>query len=284
MNKLSLLFKFHWLKTLLLSLIIFTLGLSIGIVLSLPSEMLEQRLIRFVEQQGQISITEGSFALGVISLTANNILIAEQPENKIPAIRIDKATITPKWGSLLSSNPTVHLNSKLMSGSLIADVAKDGQVKATAKNLLLEVPLQNGWDMIVTGQVQQADLNSLFPLSKTSRTDLNVTLNNVSLREAGKDKAMINMGEIKLQAKGKGQAFRVSQLSVQNGDFDLSGQGNIRLGSTPQKSSISMRMTLKPNPSADPGLVELLKLAIKENSKGEFPLTISGNLANPKVR
>ena len=284
MKKISLLFPIRWLKILITSLVLFFIGLGLGIAISFPSGILQQRLVHIIEQQGQISMTEGSFGFGFINLTAKGVVIAEQPDKNIPSFRIDTAKVSPLWGSLLSENPGIHIDGSLMSGNLVADILKNGQISASAHNLLLEFPVQNGWNLTLSGQLQQADLESLIPLTNASQSELDATLKNVSLREEGKEKAMLNLGNIDFKAKGRGQAFRITQLSAQGGDFEVTGRGNLRLGTTPRNSTASLRVTIKPTGSADPGMVELLKLAAKETPNGEFQLRISGNLANPTVR
>ena len=283
MKRFSLSFRLRWLKIFFASLVLFIIGAGIGVAVSFPSGILEQRLLTLIEQQGQISISEGTFGFGFINLTARNVLVDGKPDKNIPPIRIERAKLSPLWGSLFSDNPGVHLDSRLMSGAVVADLFENGQVIANAQHLMLDFPIQNGWSLTLTGLLENADLDSAMPLTNASQSELNLTLNKVSLREEGKDKAMLTLGDIALKAKGKGQAFRITELTAKNGDFELEGRGNLRLGSSPRNSTVSLRVTIKPTESADSGLVELLKLATKEKANGEFEVRISGNLANPSI-
>ncbi len=283
MKRNSLSLQMRWLKMLIVSVVLFFVGACIGIALSFPTGILEQRLINSIEQQSQVAISQGSFSFGFVNLTAKDVVIDGQPDKNIPPLRIDKAKISPLWGSLLSDNRGFHVDSQLMSGTLVADVFENGQVTATAKGLIIEIPIRNGWNLNLTGQIEQADFDSLIPLREDSQSALNLILNNVSVREEGKDDAMLTLGHIELKTKGKGQAFRITELTAKDGDFNLEGRGNLRLGSSPRNSTVSLRVTIKPTASADSGLVELLKLAAKEKADGEFEVRVSGNLASPSI-
>lgn len=282
MKKIGISFQLRWLKILSFSIILFLVGLGIGISASFPAGILEKRLIHLIEQEGQVSIAEGNLGFGFVHLDGHNLLIQPQDGNITP-LRVDQATVSPLWGTLFSNNPGVHVDAQLFAGNLNADLFKDGHIKATAKNLMLEFPLQNGWSLNLTGQLVSADLESLIPLSKASESHLNLVLNQVSLREEGKEKNMLSLGTIDLEAKGKGQAFRITKLAATDGDFEISGRGNLRLGNSPSNSTISLRVSISPTETADPGLVELLKLAAKEKGNGQYELRVSGNLSHPSV-
>jgi len=283
MKKISVSAQFGWLKIVILGMILFIIGTLIGIAVSFPENLLAQRLIAMVEQQGRISIDKGQIHLGFINLNGKDLQISTH-QKSFPPILIDKVTIAPLWGSLLSGNPGAQINADLLSGRLQADLFKDGLVDAAARDLHLDIPLQNGWNLTFLGQLQSATFNSVVPLTNASESQLQLVLSQASIRESGKDKDMLNLGKIDLQAAGKGRAFRITTLTAEGGDFAVSGRGNLRLGNSPATSAISLRLELRPTAEADQGLVELLKLAAKENANGLYELRISGNLASPSFR
>lgn len=275
--------QFSWIKLVVLGMILFIIGAIIGVVLSFPDNILEQRLIAMAEQQGHVTIEKGQIHLGFINLNGNDLQIKTQ-QNSIPPIQIDKVTIAPLWKTLVSGNPGMHVNASLFSGQLQADLFKDGLVDASAQDLQLDIPLQNGWNLTFLGRLQSAAISSVIPLTNASQSQLQLVLSQSSIRESGKDKDMVNLGKVDIKATGKGQAFRITTLTAEGGDFAVSGRGNLRLGNSPATSAISLRLELRPAPEADQGLVELLKLAAKENDDGLYELRISGNLASPSFR
>ncbi len=283
MKKIAISVQFGWLRIVILGLILFVLGAVVGVAVSFPNNLLEQRLIALAEQQGQISIEKGRVQLGFINLNGTNLEIRTR-QDAMPPIEVEHVTISPLWGSLFSGNPGAHVEARLFSGQLQADLFRDGLVDASARDLRLDLPLQNAWNLNFLGQVQNASFNSVVPLTNASESQLQLVLGQASIRESGKNEDMLDLGRVDIKATGKGQSFRITTLTAENGDFTVSGRGNLRLGNSPATSAISLRLDIRPAAEADQGLVELLKLAAKENAEGNYELRISGNLASPSFR
>jgi len=282
MKKLGSPIKFHWLKLFSIGLILFIFGLLIGLAVSFPSGILEKRLAREIEKQGQVAIDDGSISLGLLKVKGTGVVVRSQ-KNLWPPVEISSFDLTPLWLSLFSGNPGLHLDSRLLDGQLRADLYRNGSLQASADGLKLDFPLQNGWNMKVSGVLLAAQVEGTVPLDQTSPSRIDLTLNNVNVAENGKTTAMLKLGTITLKANGRGQNFRIDTLSATGGDFAVSGRGNLRVGSSPAKSMLSLRLEIDPQPGVDPALVELLKLAAHERSGGGYELRVSGNMARPTV-
>jgi type II secretion system protein N len=254
--------------------LLFLVGLLVGLTLTFPSSVVERRLIALVEQQAQVSIEEGSLKVGFFRIYGADLLIRPRAAEWFP-LEIDKLEVTPSWLSLLSPNPALHLEAQMWAGSLQGDLHRDGTLAATAKNLTLDLPLRQAGQMSLAGTLILAEVETQLPLQKNSQSRFGLTLESGRLNVLEQE---VPFGTLVLKATGQGEAFRVPTLVANGGDYAVSGGGNVLVKQQINDSRLNLRVEIRPQPQADPALTELLGLVSSKRSDGSYQLRIRGTL------
>ncbi|SEA63111.1 type II secretion system protein N [Desulfuromusa kysingii] len=266
-------------KITLATLILFSLGLFAGIIFSFPEAKVKQIIISTLETQGQLSVTQGDINISLFGIDAANVQI--QPDNPLlPTIPIQSLTITPRWLSLLSKNPGGHLDMRLLSGTMTADMFRDGSLNLDASQLNLAPLSLTDQTLIISGQLTEMSLSSVVPLQKNSASLIRLTLKDINVARNSDLKLAINLGDIVINGSGRGHAFKITSLQASEGDLSISGRGNILLGRDINTTKINMKLEIRPQESADPMIVELLQLGSRKTANGSYELTLSGSLAD----
>ena len=267
------------------ALLLFLFGLFLGLALAFPSAALKSKLLATVEANAQVWIETGQLSLSpLLTLTGSDARISSQTL-PTPPLQVDSFRITPKWTSLLTATPGATLHARLLGGQLQANIHHNGACDLNADHLALDLPLQKGSDMRLTGQLLQVNgQSSLLPLQKRSESSLLLVLADAQLAGLPGLQQPLQLGTLRFEANGKGYAFKISSFSAEGGDFNLSGRGSFLLGRDLPSSRINLRAKIRPTPQADPGLVSLLELAARKGADGSMELQLSGSLANPSLK
>ncbi len=276
--------RFLLAKTWLAGLILFIIGLLLGLALAFPPLSLEERLIKQVEARSQVKIETEGLELG---LPFN--LHGKQTDIRVdspgwPLIRIDSFDLSPLWRSLFSTNQGVRWNGRMMNGQLLADIYRDGTLLVTTDNLMLDVPILENSNMHLTGRLTQGKVESVLPLQKQTASSVQLTLDNVMLTGLSGLQNGLNLGTIVLRVTGRGNTFRINTLTATDGDFILNGTGNFLLGRNAASSRLNVRAEIRPDQDLDPTLISLLELAARKNADGAYELRISGSLSTPTLK
>jgi type II secretion system protein N len=275
-QKISMLFSRS--KIALAIAILFLFGFFAGVIFSFPEMKIKQQIISSIETQGQVSIAQGDFNIGFLSISGSDLLI--QPENSLwPAIPITSLKLSPQWLSLLSKNPGVHLDMQLFDGTLSADMFRDGKLNLEASQINLALLSLKDQTITISGQLTEMTLKSAFPLKRTSDSLLELTLKNVNVSKKGDLKLAINLGNIFVNAIGRGRSFKIISLKTDRGDLSVSGKGSILLGRNLSSTQVNMKMEIRPEDSVDPMVLELLKLVTRQTPGGSYELSFSGPLS-----
>ncbi|WP_321368627.1 type II secretion system protein GspN [uncultured Desulfuromusa sp.] len=266
-------------KIILLTLILFSLGLFAGILFSFPEAKVKQIIISSLETQGQVSVTQGDINISLFGIDGSNLQI--QPENPLlPTIPIKSLAITPHWLSLLSKNPGGHLDMQLFDGTLTADIYRDGTLNLAASELNLASLSLTDQTLTITGQLAEMSLSSVVPLQKTSDSLISLSLKDINIARNSDLKLAINLGDIVINGTGRGRAFKITSLQAAEGDLAISGRGRILLGKSLPSSKINLKMEIRPQETADPMIVELLQLGTRKTADGSYELSLSGSLSD----
>ncbi len=266
------------------AVLLFLLGLLLGLAFSFPTTALENRLLAAVEANGQIHIETDDLSFSpLLTLQGGPTLISSQASDA-PPVPVDTFKLTPKWASLFTTNPGILLTAQLLGGHLQTDLYRDGTCDLRADNLTLDLPLQGAMKLRLSGRLQQATMQSQLPLQKSSESALQLTLADAKLTGLGGAQSDLTLGTIRFQAIGTGHSFKITTLTAEEGDFSLNGRGSFLVGRDLPSSRINLRADLRPTPQADPGLVSLLELAARKKPGGVLELRLSGYLSNPSLK
>ena len=263
---------------------LFLAGLILGLVLAFPGEILENRLVREIESNTDLEIELAELAISPLLKLQGQDGTIHTPSPLLPELRIDTFELSPLWLSLFSANPGLQWQSGLLGGELQALLHRDGRMNVTAENLQLDLPVQEGSDIRVTGRIRQAQVSSSAPLRRTTESDVQLVVDNLRLGGvAGLQKDLV-LGTLRLEATGQGTSFKITSLQAAEGDFVVEGRGSLLLGTNPASSRVNLRAEIRPTPTADPSLVELLNAFARQRPDGAHEVRLSGSLANPSLQ
>ena len=258
--------------------ILFAFGLLAGVLFSFPEMKLKQKIISSLETQSHVVIEQGDINIGFLNIEGSDLLI--RSDNPLwPAILINSIHIAPKWLTLFSKNPGVHLDMQLSGGTLAADMFRDGTLNAVASQLSLEPLLPKDQLIKVSGLLAETELATTVPLKKTTESLLQLTLKGVNIVGSRGMKLSLNLGDINLNGTGHGRSFKITALTADNGDLAINGQGNILLGRNLAATQVKMKISVRPQKNVDPMLVELLTLGSRQTASGSYELNLTGTLS-----
>jgi len=272
-------------RTLLVGTCLFLLGLTVGIYLFFPTEALQQRIIQEIKARTGTDVQIEQVSLyPPLSLCARlfNVVTTVLP---VP-LKIDQLRVSPKWSTLLSSDPGVQFQAQLMNGDATAEILKSGVINATATGLRFELPLQKPMIMTISGNLGQATVNAATRLAPETKTQLSLQLSDVRISHLDffkEDSPGVALGAIFIEGKGQGRAMKINALSVTGGDFNINGEGTLLIGRTSATSRMNLSLNIKPAGSALPALVSLLELTAPPDANGDHRLRLTGTLAAPTI-
>jgi hypothetical protein len=168
---------------------------------------------------------------------------------------------------------------QLCGGTLWADVFKDGRLSVEASQIDLGFLLPKDQQMKISGLLAKMKLASTVPLAKTSESLLAVALKGVKIAGQSGMNLSLNLGDIDISGIGRGRSIKIVSLNADKGDLSISGKGSVLLGHDLPSTQVNMKIEIRPENTADPMLVELLKLGTRHISNGSYELTLSGPLS-----
>lgn len=262
------------------------LGMLAGIYLFFPAEALRQRIIQEVEAR-----TGGEVQIGQVALYPLLTLDAERIKLGITGLpqplEIEQLSVAPQWLTLLSGDPGVQLQGRVMFGTITAGLQKGGAISASANGLRFELPMVKPIPFRIMGTLSEANLDSSTRLDSETKTGLSLRLADVSilgLEIFNADSPGLSLGEITLELDGQGRAMRMSALNAKGGDLEVDGSGTLQIGRTAATSRIRLVLQVRPGPNADPDISSLLQLAGEPGQDGRYPFQLIGTLANPILK
>ena len=265
-------------KIALATLVLFSCGLFVGFLFSFPSLKIKQKIITSIETQADVSIAQGDINIGFLSLYGSDLLI--QPKNTLwPAISINSLKLSPHWLSLVSTNPVVQLDMHLFDGTITADISRDGTLNLVASQLNLAFLSQKDRALNLSGQLETMTLSSDVPLKRTSDSLLTLTLKNINVSKGIDLKLKLNLGDVVIEGTGRGRSFKIISLKADRGDLSVSGKGSLLLGRDLSTTHVNMKMEIRPEATANPMLLDLLKLGTRQTANGSYELSLSGSLS-----
>ena len=262
------------------------LGMLTGFYLFFPADALKQRITQ------ELNIRTGSdvqieqvalYPFLSLSATQVNITSAALPR----PLEIEDLRVAPQWLTLLSNDPGVTLQARLMSGNVSGKLQKSGLISAIATGLRFVLPLQKPMPLNITGTLKQATLNGATRLDTETQTNFSLRLNEVLVKGLDilkADSPGLDLGEIILEVDGQGRAMKIMTLSAKGGDLDINGDGTLLIGHTSAVSRIKLELQIRPSSTADPSIASLLELAGKHGPNGFYSLKVSGTLAKPVLK
>ena len=265
---------------------LFLVAFLLGFYLFFPLDSLSDRIIMEVRERTQTRLTIGDLSLNpFLTLSANDLDI--QREGLPFPLVIDTLRLSPKWSTVFSEDPGVHIDAELMGGFVTADIQKNGQFFTEAEELTVDLPIQKPIPMKVVGTLKRASFNSATRITPETVTELNMRLSDVKVYA---DKTIatgldgLDLGEISLVLEGRGRSVQIKSVDASQGAFGIRGSGRLIIGPSMSTSRINLALKIKPAPAADQTLIELLKLTGTLEDDDGFRMRLSGSLAQPVIK
>lgn len=271
---------------LFLCLISFFCCFCLALLLFLPLEPFTQQLENLAQEQGlelHIEAPEKAFPL---TITAKSIQI-NHPDFPHRPLQLGKLEIQPLWSSLISDNPGIHFTLEAYQGRIKGTVLRNGQVDVDLNGLTLNETLEPQYPLNLSGRIDNAKFSGMLPLQGNNRSQLQVEMSNLNLsglQSFGSNNDLLPIGQLQCNAQITGQLVKVNALKISGSDLLLNGNGTLRLGNTPARSSLNLNLNITPQESLDPLLKEMLSLVKKPRNDGSYHLRIAGALTKIKLK
>jgi type II secretion system protein N len=164
---------------------------------------------------------------------------------------------------------------------------KSGAINAAATGLRFNLPLQSPLSYNLAGTLREATIDAATRLDPETKTHLVLQLDEVrllGLEMLNADNPGLALGTINLAADGKGRTIKVTTLTAQGGDLEVSAEGTVLIGRTSATSRIRLTLQVRPGSNADPSITSLLTLAGQPDAEGRYTLQLTGTLAKPNLK
>jgi type II secretion system protein N len=206
---------------------------------------------------------------------------------QVPTVEATSVALSPIWHSLFTTNPGVDLRAELMGGSLRGEFRRNGSVDAHLTGLTFAEPVAAGSSLKVAGMVKEGVFTGAFPLQATTTTHLSLILDQLrltGLEGLGVAGGTLSLGTVTLEGSGMGNSFRVEKLASTGGSLEVSGSGTLLLADQPARSRINLSLVLRPAPSLDKSVKDMLDLFFNPPRDGAYRFQLTGSLLRPTVK
>ena len=268
-----------------LCLVNFLVCLILGLLLFFP-------LAPFARQLEQLAAThqlevkiERPHLLFPFGLGSEQISLAH-PQLPHPPFKLKGVALRPMWLSLVSSNPGLSFGFEIMQGSLTGNGYRDGTTQAFLENLQIDEKLGPQLPLTLKGLVEKAEFDGTLPLAGKNQSRLQMDARELrleGLKSFGSATDDLPIDQLQLKAEAKGQMLQIQTFSTTGPAFDLKGNGSIRIGNSPARSSLNLSLVLTPKAGLDPMLKDLLSLSKQPRPDGTYLFSVSGPLSNVRV-
>ncbi len=275
-----------WLRWGLLCLALFMASFYLSLWFFFPVEALQRRLLQEGTRQTGLQLEGGRarllFPLGL----QLDLRVFPDPPLLAP-VELQQLRLTPDWLSLLSPDPALVARSQVSSGRLSLQASRQGDVALQLRGVEL-----------AGLQLAEAD----YRLRGTLNGDLKAEQLSAALTGSGNFQLRLQQAELTgLQRLGlpdelalgevlvggilNQRDLTLERLAVSGGVLELSGEGQLRLGPTPQQTRLNLNLLLRPTPATPAALRDLLSLTgATPAADGSYPLRLGGTLALPQLR
>jgi type II secretion system protein N len=258
-----------------------------GFYLFFPAGILKNRLEQEALTRAHTEVHIGQLALDFPPGILGKQITWDTGNPQVPTVQADSLSLSPIWYSLFTTNPGVDLRAELMGGTLRCQYRRKGAVEAKLTGLTFAEPVVAGSALKVAGTVKEGSLTGAFPLRPTTTTRLSLVLDQLrltGLEGLGVAGGTLSLGTVTLEGSGLGNSFRVEKLASTGGNLEVSGSGTILLADQPARSRINLNLALRPSPSLDKSVRDMLDLFFKPPRDGAYRFQLTGALLRPMVK
>lgn len=252
-----------------------------GFTLFFPAESLRPRLEAEAAKSGlQVTIgaLETVFPLG---LAAQEVVIAGN-NKELPGVKIDRVTLAPAWSRLLLGKVVVAYDAALLGGRIKGTLSRRGPLTLSGEDLSWRGPLPGLSGANLVTHLRSGEVSLFWPVQADNPLHLAINFEQTSIEGIFGSKSPLLIGNVTLNASGKGNDLRLTSLTASGGQLGIEGSGSIILNKPLGRSLLNLNLTLRGNTGLDPTLAELLAAFFPPAADGTSRLRLTGTLANPQ--
>lgn len=258
-------------------LITFLCGFSVFF----PAESLRPRLEAEGAKRG-LSVTIGTlettFPLG---LAAKNVVIHDRDKGNA-TVRIDRINFSPLWSRLLVGKVVLAYDAALLGGEITGTMQRRGPFTLQGAGLTWRGPLPGLSSGILVTRLRQIELSAFWPAQADDALSLTMNCEETAIEGLLGAKNPLLLGNLTLNAGGKGKDLRLTTLTTSGGQLDINGSGSILLSQPLGRSMLNLNLSLRGQSGLDPTLAELLAAFAPPGTDGTSRLRLAGPLSSPQ--
>ncbi len=271
-------------RTLLLGTAAFVLAFLCGFLLAFPVAPLKQWLVDGFKRHG------ATVEIATLQLSPRLVLEGERMSIRIdhsglPPLMVERFSLRPLWLSLLGAEPGARVAAELLEGTLQAEVYAGGRVQAQASGLRFSLPVGDG-AATVSGTLAAGHLQRSGGDGPSATHTFSLVFGDLLVTTpllAGMAGHPLALGEVTVEASGRGPSYSITRLESRGGDLSLSGSGTVLAGSSLENSRLNLTLKLRPAATIPAALRGLFDLMAPPAGDGSYQLKIVGTLAQPRL-
>jgi type II secretion system protein N len=272
-------------RTLLLGIGLFGLAFLLGFLLGFPTAAVKQKIVNAFREHQATAELQSLRLSPFLSLEGKNLTI-RMDDTSLPPLAVERFSLRPLWGTLFSAQPGAKIDANLLQGEVQAEVQGGGDgLQVQANGLHFTLPIENGMATL-SGTLASGRLQRTGGDRKTGESTLALVFGELSAQSpllATTANRPLALGQVTLDARGRGQAYSITRLESNGGDLSLTGTGNVLLGRTAATSRLNLALKLRPTASLPAELKGLLDLMATPAGDGSYSVQISGTLSQPMI-
>lgn len=252
-----------------------------GFTFFFPAESLRPRLeAEGAKQEVRLTINalQTTFPLG---LAATGVTISALGKESLD-VEIEEIRVAPLWSRLLLGQAVLAYDASLLGGKINGTMQRRGPLTLHGEGLLWRSALPGMSGGILVTRLRSAEVSAFWPAQADDELHLAIACEETKIEGLFGSKSPLLLGNVTLNASGKGKDLRLTSLAASGGQLGLEGSGTVLLNQPLGRSLLNLNLTLRGNASLDPTLAELLAAFIPPGTDGTSRLRLTGTLAAPQ--
>lgn len=204
----------------------------------------------------------------------------------LPELTLSQLSFSPSLATFIG-NPGLSIYAESEFGSLNGTISRSTEVSLHLRDGKFDLPIQGISDVQVGGVITSVDLVGQIDAGKEDTLRFEAVIKRLFLTGADKfglGQSELPLGDLNVGVAGVGRSLAIEQLSLDGGAIALTGSGKILVQAPFDASRLDLKLSLRPEASADAGLRTLLELLGPKERDGSHTLQLRGRLLTPQLK
>ncbi len=270
------------------ALLLFLFFFLFGFFVSFPNTVLQNRVLAEINRQlpaGNRFESRGvslGFPLRLEFDQARLIMDSAL----LPELTISQLIFSPSLATFIGT-PGLSVYAESEFGSLNGTISRSREVSLHLRDGKFDLPIPEMSDVQVGGVITSVDLVGQTDMGKEDTLRFEAVVEQLLLTGADKfglGQSELPLGNLDLEVAGLGRSLEIEQLSLEGGAIALTGSGKIVVQKPFEASGLDIKLSLRPESSADANLRTLLELLGPKEKDGSHTLQLRGRLLAPQLK